>query len=368
MTLAITHKFVSAIADDPDATQVRPSNWNDTHAIALANQRVIGRVTAGDGAAEEVTASQLFDWVSSADGSLLTRTGGAWGALANWATDSGDLVATENATPAAAPAGKTRVFGAAVAGRGMLAAIGPTGGRQVAQPFLGQRATWQYSPNVNGTPMVNVNCRADAQGTPTTRTPTAASYFTATKRVGYVSAATAASIAGLRNGGGFMQRGNAAGAGGFFVVFRFAISDAVLVATANMFVGVSATTTGLGDVRPETLTNIVGVGCSSGDTNLQLYAADGTARARTSLGASFPVNATLTNVYELALFCPPNGADIRYEVVRLNTGDRVTGTISSATNLPSATTMLTHQFQRSNGGTAAAVGIDVLGLYGEADL
>jgi hypothetical protein len=31
--MAITHKFKSAIPDDPDATLVRPSNWNDSHDI-----------------------------------------------------------------------------------------------------------------------------------------------------------------------------------------------------------------------------------------------------------------------------------------------------------------------------------------------
>jgi hypothetical protein len=33
--MTITHKFVSAIADGADATVVRPSNWNDTHNVAI---------------------------------------------------------------------------------------------------------------------------------------------------------------------------------------------------------------------------------------------------------------------------------------------------------------------------------------------
>ena len=31
--MVTTHQFVSAIADGGDATLVRPSNWNDEHAV-----------------------------------------------------------------------------------------------------------------------------------------------------------------------------------------------------------------------------------------------------------------------------------------------------------------------------------------------
>src|ERR1700678_1635546 len=34
MPLTITHAFVSSKADGTDATQVRPSDWNNTHVIA----------------------------------------------------------------------------------------------------------------------------------------------------------------------------------------------------------------------------------------------------------------------------------------------------------------------------------------------
>lgn len=48
MALTVTHPFVSGIADGPDATQVRPSNWNANHSIAgiVANQIVFGNGSA----------------------------------------------------------------------------------------------------------------------------------------------------------------------------------------------------------------------------------------------------------------------------------------------------------------------------------
>lgn len=55
MTIAITHAFQSAKGDGSDATLVRPSNWNASHATSMATGAVIGRQTAGIGAFEELT-------------------------------------------------------------------------------------------------------------------------------------------------------------------------------------------------------------------------------------------------------------------------------------------------------------------------
>jgi microcystin-dependent protein len=55
MTIAITHAFQSAKGDGADATLVRPSNWNASHATSMATGAVIGRQTAGIGAFEELT-------------------------------------------------------------------------------------------------------------------------------------------------------------------------------------------------------------------------------------------------------------------------------------------------------------------------
>lgn len=55
MTIEIKHKFQSAKADSSDASLVRPSNWNDTHNINMAGQRLIGRSATGQGVAQEVS-------------------------------------------------------------------------------------------------------------------------------------------------------------------------------------------------------------------------------------------------------------------------------------------------------------------------
>jgi hypothetical protein len=68
MTIAITHKFVSAKGDGTDPTLVKPSNWNDTHTIQCATGKVLGRQTAGTGDVEELTlTSYMASLLGTAD-------------------------------------------------------------------------------------------------------------------------------------------------------------------------------------------------------------------------------------------------------------------------------------------------------------
>lgn len=57
MAIELKHKFTSPKADGPDSTIVQPSDWNDSHDITLATGKLVGRSTAGTGAAEEITPS-----------------------------------------------------------------------------------------------------------------------------------------------------------------------------------------------------------------------------------------------------------------------------------------------------------------------
>jgi hypothetical protein len=54
MTLSVKHKFTSTIPDGPDAGLVKPSNWNDTHAITGSANVLIGTDNSGNGT--EITA------------------------------------------------------------------------------------------------------------------------------------------------------------------------------------------------------------------------------------------------------------------------------------------------------------------------
>ena len=54
MAISITHAFVSGKADPPDASLIKPSNWNAGHVLTLGTGKLVGRTTAATGAAEEI--------------------------------------------------------------------------------------------------------------------------------------------------------------------------------------------------------------------------------------------------------------------------------------------------------------------------
>jgi microcystin-dependent protein len=54
MAFEVVHSFVSEKADGLDSTVVQPSNWNDDHVLTMATGKVLGRMTAGTGAVEEL--------------------------------------------------------------------------------------------------------------------------------------------------------------------------------------------------------------------------------------------------------------------------------------------------------------------------
>jgi len=68
MAIEVKHAFVSTKGDGTDATLVRPSNWNESHKIEMATSKVIGRMTAGPGAAEELpVTSYMMGLLNTAD-------------------------------------------------------------------------------------------------------------------------------------------------------------------------------------------------------------------------------------------------------------------------------------------------------------
>jgi hypothetical protein len=68
MAISLKHAFESAVPDGGDASLVRPSNWNAEHILLVATGILLGRATAGDGAAEELTPAQVRTLLNVEDG------------------------------------------------------------------------------------------------------------------------------------------------------------------------------------------------------------------------------------------------------------------------------------------------------------
>lgn len=101
MTIQIKHAFVSAKGDGGDATLVRPSNWNAVHSTSMATGQLVGRLSAGAGAFEEIPISAyMAGLLAAADAATLAGLLGLF--------DTGDVKYTFKS---AAPTGWVLMLG-----------------------------------------------------------------------------------------------------------------------------------------------------------------------------------------------------------------------------------------------------------------
>ena len=275
------------------------------------------------------------------------------------------LTWNESSTPSVPALGVT-TYSKDVGGREMFAQIGKSGVDYSFQPFLGRNKVILFQANGNSTTSTVFGAVGPTgQGAATTRNVATTNFLTWTRRLGYVSATTGNSSAGLRSTVAQFGLGPAAGCGGFHFVARFAISDAALVAGARLFAGMTSSTAVLGNADPSTFTNIIGVGLDAADTTLQIMHNDAAGTAtKINLGASFP-ESTNTDLYEFVLYCGSGATSVYYQVINLTTNAIAAGQIT--TNLPAVNTLLTWQLWRHNVATGLAVGLDVASVYLETD-
>ena len=270
-------------------------------------------------------------------------------------------VSTDLTAPAA---GNLRVYSKVIAGRGFLKVIGPSGLDYSLQPSIFNNKVGWWTANGNATTASVINFGNSITGTATTRNVATTNFLTATKRVSYVSAGTAGSSAGTRHNLAQYWFGNSAGLGGFYYVARFGINTAV--ATTRTFIGLSATTGALANANPSTFVNRLSFGCDSADTQFTFMHNDGAGTAtKDALTGAFPCNTSGVDLYEARIFVPPNGTTVFYSLLRVNTGDFYEG--STATDLPSSTTLMSPQVWINNATTASAVDISLVSQYIETD-
>lgn len=317
----------------------------------------------------------------------LTANAGTWATSARFdntgikITTSGQgltlkAAATNPATPAA---DNVVVFGKNLAQRVLPASMGPSGMDAALQPSMWRQKVGRWNPPGNATTVPGVEGIAapTAVGTATARNVATTNLMTRTRRLGYVSAATAAALCGHYLTTAQWTTGTGTGLGGFFYSCRFAMSDAAAVSGARAFVGMSSNVAAPTNVEPNTLTNSIGVAQLSTDAT-QLYLVYGGSAAQTAiaLGTNFaPYNGTVGvttgNLFDLTLFCPPgsNGV-VNVRLENVSNGQVYNNTITPGTpgtQTPANTTLMTHRAWRTNNATLLAVGIDIIGIYIETD-
>jgi hypothetical protein len=287
---------------------------------------------------------------------------------------TGEITTPSTATVPAAPAATqiTR-FGWNFAGMVDEAVRVPGRSAELLQDQLGRNPIGFWQPPGNGTTVPGVlgfNAPI-AQGTATTRSVTTTSMANRARRLGYVSAATAAAMAGHYNGSvQFTSGTGTSGVGGFLLVARFVPSNAAAVAGERTFVGMRNATAAPTNVEPNTLTNVVGLCQLSTSNNFQICYGGSAASTAIDLGVNFPATGLSTDLYEFTLFSPSETANqFTYRVERLNTGNVAEGTLTgtAGTAFPLNTTTLGFAAWKTNNATLLAVGIDVASVYIEQE-
>lgn len=267
--------------------------------------------------------------------------------------------------PTIGSAGLVRLYAVSMAGRIMLRMLGPSGLSTSLQPAIYGNGMYIVAPgtstvmNVLGGPPITV------VGTMTHPVLAGGGLRISTSRASVLSAATANSIAEVRGAFGRIYGGDLPGLGGYTVRIRFAFPSATALQRGFAGVTYSLSAT-LATSTVGALINMIGVGFESADTNLIMFNNDAVGTAtRTDLGANFPINPSA--VYDLSLFSAANSGVVGWEVDRLDTSvPAATGTITS-TDMPSPGTFLAPHVWINNGGTAAAVQLELMRIYLESD-
>ena len=277
----------------------------------------------------------------------------------------GDLDLPVTATPTVPPTDNLTLFAQKRAGRMLLSQIGPSGFDTTLQPHIGGNKINLLIPlgGANTAPSLIGMTVFTTVGTLTARPPSIANIATRMLRLGYVSAATAGSLASTREPVVKFSLGAGDGLSGFYYRLRFVQSNAAAVAGERFFAGLSNSSAAATNVEPNTLTNSIGICKLSTSNNLHVYSAAGTATAAIDLGTNFPGATFSVDAYEFCLFAESNGS-VSWEVFRLGTAFKASGTFATA---PANTTLLCHQIWKTNNATALAVGFDICSLYIETD-
>lgn len=358
--------------------------------VTTAGQAVVRKILAGLGISLAFTGvdsgtGDVTITASSGGGSPAGNTkevqynnAGVFAGAANVEIDNGDICLVVGTAPVTPPASNVKLFAKSLAGRILPASVGPSGLDAALQPSTWRQKIGQWNAPGNSTtvPAVDGFNAPTALGTATARNVATTNLMARTRRLGYVSAATAAAFAGHYATAAQFTTGDGAGLGGFFYSCRFAASDAATVAGVREFVGMTSSVAVPTNVEANTLTNCIGVAQLSTDTT-QMYLVYGGSAAQTAiaLGTNFPpmtaAGATNGVMYDLTLFAAPsaNGV-IGYRLERVGTAFVAEGTLTPGTpglQTPLNTTLLAHRAWRGNNATALACGLDIINVYIETD-
>ncbi|HUD05371.1 MAG TPA: hypothetical protein VMR18_00405 [Candidatus Saccharimonadales bacterium] len=280
---------------------------------------------------------------------------------------SGGIQLAAQSDPSAPAASELKLYAKSVAGDTILEMMNSTDGNLAVQPGLGFNRVSYAEPNGTAncsTGTTGFGSISAGGGTCTAPVPASTNLLTSVRDENYSTGTTAGTVTYQHQDVLQVWRGNAAGYGGWFYEIRFGMNT---LQTGNyVFVGLADSVATPTSVDPTTNTTPgklgLAIDASTGDWNW-INNVTGSAPTVTSLGSSFPVNNT--DLYELMIYCPPDGSTITYRLTDESSGAQVTNSIT--TNIPGATTFLAPDFYISNHATAAAAILSFNSWYLQSD-
>jgi len=202
------------------------------------------------------------------------------------------------------------------------------------------------------------------RGITLTATGTATAYTAAnTNRIAAIPAvealvttASTSAVAGLRINALPLRLGQIGEAGLLYMRTLVRNATGGATATTRGFFGLRGASAAPTDVNPSTLTNIVGLGWDSGDSNLSIIYNDASGTAsKYNLGSNFPRPTTdRSQAWDLAILSDGQG-NVYWAVINL--ANRATASGVLTTDLPAANTLLTFLAYISVGGTSSVIGV-----------
>ena len=303
------------------------------------------------------------------DNEVQYKSGSSMAGAANVEIDGGNLKLVSTTDPAA-PIGGLLMYAKNVAGRVLPKIIGPSGIDTVLQVGLHGNSVFMVAPASGTTaPTAWGGTLTTAATMSVQQTIASANSWLATWRKRFQTAATAASVSGMRTAYAQWFRGNAAGFGGFF--FRAQFGHQLNLNGSQVFVGLCASTAALGTAAGavSALLNSIGVGYDTTDANTGNWFFIRNDGAGTATKVDLGANALRSNVshgYDLIMYNAPNSADIYVRIVNLHTGTVVLDT-SYNTDIPAVNVGMAFKAELNNGAVASAANLEVAKVYIESD-